>query len=400
MDEKNWIEVMDEIIEKQEQAPLPAQTYPVDHQTIRTRVGAQRLHAHSADPAFSRSKRASANATEQAEPDRRRNNEVFAGGTALQRRRERNARRARRSAFRLSHAEFLDGSNAASAEHGKLAASRAPVLLDGVRRPALSKKSAGGPLAATQQNQTTLLDMFRGNCDGSSCDKTTTAEGECQSPAASTSEQMPVAALGDYDGERPYELGRRPSCIYNDGDRAGARRSVTVVDYIWLAEGPGVHVREEDGFEREGSEYYLHKIEDVRFLEVASGSTETHVESAADDAADSNVERAGDAQHYCNYSSFAPAHREALNKMTKKEMGKFVEARGISALDGSTIKWERQNKRDCVCDIVAGFLVLQMNAYQGQLDPHMPVDEWNRLSAQNSAELLLEYTSMGAEEVA
>ena len=45
-------------------------------------------------------------------------------------------------------------------------------------------------------------------------------------------------------------------------------------------------------------------------------------------------------------------------------------------------------------------MVLQMNAYQGQLDPHMPVDEWNRLSAQKSAELLLEYTSMGAEEVA
>ena len=41
-----------------------------------------------------------------------------------------------------------------------------------------------------------------------------------------------------------------------------------------LGGGLGVRVREEDGFEREESDYYLHKMEEVRPLEAASVGAE------------------------------------------------------------------------------------------------------------------------------
>ena len=71
-----------------------------------------------------------------------------------------------------------------------------------------------------------------------------------------------------YDGPQPYRIGQRLSCIYTEGERAGARRAFTVVDYISLTHGPRIQVREDDSehIGRELSSYYISEMEDVRII--------------------------------------------------------------------------------------------------------------------------------------
>ncbi len=121
-----------------------------------------------------------------------------------------------------------------------------------------------------------LLQKKQAGGDDGSCNTSTTA-------ASTDGDRTPTTADGTeapsfYDGPRPHELGQKVSCIYNSGKRAGARRIVTLLWYQCLAEGYGVHVREEERYEREESDYYLHLMEDVRPLEASSGSADGGVE--------------------------------------------------------------------------------------------------------------------------
>ena len=73
-----------------------------------------------------------------------------------------------------------------------------------------------------------------------------------------------------------YAVGQKLSCIYTDGDRANARRIITVLEHIALHDGPGIRVEEEDaeGIGRDVSSYYISKMEGVMPLERAARSEE------------------------------------------------------------------------------------------------------------------------------
>ena len=61
------------------------------------------------------------------------------------------------------------------------------------------------------------------------------------------------------------------SCVHTHGERADERRTVTVLGYVPLADGPGISVLEEDcepGSTR--SEYDLHRMQDVRLQDADS----------------------------------------------------------------------------------------------------------------------------------
>ncbi len=73
-------------------------------------------------------------------------------------------------------------------------------------------------------------------------------------------------------------MGQRLSCIYVDGRREGERRTVTVLEYIQLPDGPAISVREEEGAENAGwqevSSYYLHRMKGVQLLDSAGPSVD------------------------------------------------------------------------------------------------------------------------------
>ncbi len=181
----------------------------------------------------------------------------------------------------------------------------APAAQPRPKRVRKSGAAATATAAAAPQNSATVLDLLQSKrgVDGSSCSTSTTADGgdhtsttssgENPSTAAeggdhtptggngeamastggSSPEQIPTAEtpLNDYDGPRPYLLGQRLSCVYMGGERAGARRTVTVLEYkILPASGYGIRVLEEDGIGREESDYCLARMENVRPLEAAS----------------------------------------------------------------------------------------------------------------------------------
>ncbi len=78
-------------------------------------------------------------------------------------------------------------------------------------------------------------------------------------------------SLAAFFGVQRYKTGQRLSCVHTHGERAGERRTVTVLGYVSLAEGPGVSVLEEDcELGRTKSEYYVHRLQDVRLLDADS----------------------------------------------------------------------------------------------------------------------------------
>ena len=107
---------------------------------------------------------------------------------------------------------------------------------------------------------------------------TASSVGSCETPAHRQTR------LSDFFGRHEeYEVGQKLSCIYTDGDRANARRTITVLEHIMLTDGPAIRVEEEDaeGIGREVSSYYLSKMVDVQLLERSSGSAEGPPEAPA-----------------------------------------------------------------------------------------------------------------------